>query len=177
MRALILAAFVIWVSYPVGVALVTRFLGKRSDPRVRPLDMFVVLLLAACEIFLLRSYATRTTLLWTIPLSIAVGFLLHAKRGGTDESGLAGEYSDQSRAHEPAASALKRAWKRWVAATEVIGNFQVRLLFAYIYLFFLFPWGIWYRFKIDPLQRRHGSSLWNKAESAAVDLDVAGRQF
>lgn len=179
MRPTLIAIFVVWTAYPLGLALAAGHRsGNRVDLRVRSFDLLLFPLIAFAVVWFFRLHTMRTSLLWAIPVTLLIAALTQLVPSGSDETGLAGEYSYTSATKLRSRSPLRRIWNRWIHITEIIANFQVRLLFSYIYLVVLLPWGMWYRFNVDPLSRRApAETLWQPASPALANLEDARRQF
>jgi hypothetical protein len=73
---------------------------------------------------------------------------------------------------------LRRAWSRWRAVAQVIGDFQARIILTLFYFIFVTPGGLIVRSMYDPLRLKppKGASMWVTYKSGQQSLDDARRQ-
>lgn len=53
---------------------------------------------------------------------------------------------------------LKLAWRKWLVASRIIGNFQSQVIFSLFYIIFLSIVGLIFRFFGDPLDVKNKKS-------------------
>jgi hypothetical protein len=79
----------------------------------------------------------------------------------------------------PAGASIFRAiWLRWAHFSHRLGDFQGRLLMAFVYFLVVTPFGIGMRLFGDPLGRKKGAARgWHEFHNTSQTLDESMRQF
>ncbi len=79
----------------------------------------------------------------------------------------------------PAGTGIFRAlWLRWSHFSHKLGNFQGRLLMAFVYFLVVTPFGIGLRLFGDPLGRKKGAALgWHEFHNTSHTMDESMRQY
>jgi hypothetical protein len=74
---------------------------------------------------------------------------------------------------------LGRVWEAWKAFTQVMGDFQGRMLLIWFYFIIVTPFGLLVRLASDPLKLRVGrnSSFWQELPTPQTNIDEARKQF
>lgn len=71
-------------------------------------------------------------------------------------------------------------WKSWKRFAQQMGNYQSRMLLAFLYFVLVLPFGLAVTFLGDPLNINHGhsnSNWWTKELPLKPSVDEARRQF
>jgi hypothetical protein len=74
-------------------------------------------------------------------------------------------------------SFLKKAWKKWRAFGQVMGDFVARIFMTVFYFSVAVPFGIGVRWLKDPLHLRTPQSGWLPRETKPETLDDARRPY
>lgn len=175
-----LAAFLVtWVSYALGGLALCRLRPSRGSLRPRGTDLILLAGACAYSLWMVQGHGGWQKFLWFALTAFLLGTLPRLLPSRSDDSGLAGEYSDQpGEAKAATRSPLRRAWRAWVRFAERLGDFQIRVLFSYLYLIVLLPWGVIYRFFADPLTRRApAETLWKAAPPREESLGEGQQQY
>jgi len=72
---------------------------------------------------------------------------------------------------------LKKAWKKWRAFGQLMGDFVARIFMTIFYFTLAIPFGIGVRLFKDPMQLRSGETGWLKRETKRETLDDARRPY
>ncbi len=78
-----------------------------------------------------------------------------------------------------ASTPLRRAWEAWKNFSQVMGDFQGRVLLIWFYFVIVTPFGLIARFASDPLhlKRSTGNSFWQDFPTQKDQLDDARNQY
>lgn len=74
-------------------------------------------------------------------------------------------------------SFLKKAWKKWRAFGQVMGDFVARIFMTVFYFTVAVPFGIGVRWFKDPLHLRSTQSGWLPRETKQETLEDARRPY
>lgn len=76
-------------------------------------------------------------------------------------------------------SLVKKLWETWKNFAFRLGNFQARIILGYFYFTILVPFGVFQRFRFDPLNTRlkNKQTLWFDYKKEPGNIHTAGRQF
>jgi len=72
---------------------------------------------------------------------------------------------------------LKKAWKKWRAFGQVIGDFVARVFMTVFYFTVALPFGVGVRLFKDPLHLKSKESGWLPRETKVETLDDARRPY
>ena len=75
---------------------------------------------------------------------------------------------------------LKNAWKKWLAFSKAVGNFNLQVLMTFFYLIILMPLGIYFRYFSDPLNinnKKSQKSNFSNWSHPNENLEEARRQY
>ena len=75
---------------------------------------------------------------------------------------------------------LKNVWKKWLAFSKAVGNFNLQVLMTIFYIVILMPLGIFFRFFSDPLNikiKRSKKSNFSDWSHPNENLEEARRQY
>jgi len=76
-------------------------------------------------------------------------------------------------------SVLRKLWETWKNFAFRLGNFQARIILGYFYFTILVPFGVFQRFRFDPLNisLHNKQSLWFDYKKEPGNIHTAGRQY
>ena len=70
---------------------------------------------------------------------------------------------------------MRKMWNVWKAIAEVLGDFQFKILFSFLYFALLTPLGVIASFFMDPLSKK-GDPKWNDFEDKNSTLERLKKQ-
>lgn len=73
---------------------------------------------------------------------------------------------------------IKKTWAKWLSTSQIIGNFQIQVIFSIFYLLIFSILGIIFRFFSDPLgikrktlsKRRSNFMPWEHKQNTIIEL-------
>ncbi|MFC1879550.1 hypothetical protein ACFLZW_06510 [Chloroflexota bacterium] len=165
--SLIVLPLLTLTGYSMGATLGSS--GKRVSPGL--LDLFFVLLLWVGA-FLTRGGMGKwlAILVWLL-IGLLVGLALTWRR----RSGYPAE--DQTLVEAP--NWWRSAWQRWLGFSKKFGDYQSRVLLAFLYFTLVLPFGLGLQAFSDPLNTRKmpDASAWHTWGDSPKSVDEARRQF
>lgn len=142
--------------------------GKRLSPGL--LDLVLVLLLWTGA-FMTRSALGKwpAILVW-LSIGLLVGLALIWLRKRT--------LANEKEAAPIMAGGWQALWERWLGFSKKFGDFQSRVLLAFLYFIVVLPFGLGLQILSDPLKTRkeQPDSLWEPWELTPKTIDEARRQ-
>jgi hypothetical protein len=157
------------LGYSIGAVVAAP--GKRTSPQI--LDLIIILLMWVGAFLTRQSLGKWLAVFTWLVGGMLVGFLIAKLRANE-------RYPVDHFEHtENESSWRRRAWQRWSHFSTKIGDYQSRVLLAYLYFTFVLPFALLYRIFEDPLRLRKIPTRtgWEEWETPSESLDDARRQF
>jgi len=157
------------LGYSIGAVVAAP--GKRPSPQI--LDLVVILLLWISAFLTRQSLGKWSALLIWLAGGMLIGFLTVKLRANKRYP------EDHFEPPENESSWRRRAWRRWIHFSTKLGDFQSRVLMAYLYFTFVLPFALLYKIFEDPLRLRRipATTGWEEWENPSENHEDARRQF
>lgn len=167
--SLIVLLMLTLVGYSIGALLGAP--GKRPYPKF--LDLIFVLLLWIAAFITRESLGKWSAIFVWFSVGVVAGFLITKLQARK-------EYPDDVYSPPPdAVVGWRRVWQRWLHFSSKIGDYQSRVILAFLYFTIVLPFGLLVRIFADPLNIRKApaESVWHKWEMITKTIEEARRQF
>jgi len=166
--SLIVLALFTLTGYSIGALIGVS--GKRISPQ--PLDLVSIIILWVIAFTTRDSLGKWAAIVTWLGIGVFAGLVVTRFRKPK---------ASPAEAYIPlpeGSSRWRQMWRRWSYSTRKIGDYQSRVLIAFLYFTVVLPFGLGYRIFGNPLKTRQSptDTSWHKREMSAENIEDARRQ-